>query len=255
MSLFDLTDRAIVVTGGAGHLGRHICAGLANAGARVLCASSRIGDFGELVEDGRHPITSVVCDVSNEWEFEAAVAKFCGDSGPIVGLVNNAVRAPRGIDLDMPKVAFNAALGSVLTHYFTCSRVARRHANKNGAAIVNMASMWGAISPSPGLYPEDMKVEPSIAMPAAAGGILAMTRYLAVLMAKSMRVNAVIPGWFPKKRGPDRLDYIDGIVARVPMGRIGRPEEIVGAVVFLLSPAASYITGQQIVVDGGYTIQ
>lgn len=239
-----LIGKRYVVTGGAGHLGYAICQGLANAGAAVLCLSSKVPQPVPIGVDW------AICDVSDEDEVQAYIADW---HGPIDGLVNNAVRAPRGIDLEMSKDEFNKALDTIQTHYFTCARIARRHMNPGGA-IVNVASMWGVVSPSPEVY-LDLKNEPSIAMSAAAGGILGLTRYLAVLMAPDIRVNALVPGWFPKKRGPERPDYMAQITTRVPMKRIGKAEELVGPVKFLLSDMSSYMTGQQLVVDGGYTIR
>lgn len=251
-SLFSVAGRAYIVTGGAGHLGRHICHGLASAGAHVLCLSSRPIDLSGLPAFADGSVGCKVCDVSDEGQFEELAHAFMRECGRLDGLVNNAVRAPRGINLDMPRAQFDAGLGTILTHYFTCVRIVR-HYMEEGGSIVNMASLWGLVSPSPEIY-LDLRNEPSIAMPPAAAGILQLTRYLAVLMAKSrVRVNALVPGWFPKKRGPDRPDYMAQICERVPMGRIGQPEEIVGSVVYLLSDASSYMTGQHLVLDGGYT--
>ncbi len=252
--MFSVKGRAYIVTGGAGHLGRRICHGLATAGAHIACLSSRIIDVSDLPAFTGGSIESFECDVSNEGMVEELAHSFMRKQGRLDGLVNNAVRAPRGINLDMPRHQFEAGLNGVLTHYFTCARVVR-HYMEEGGSIVNMASMWGIVSPSPSMY-LDLKNEPSLAMPAAAGGILQLTKYLAVLMASSrIRVNALVPGWFPKKRGPDRPDYMTEITKRVPMGRIGNPEEVVGSVVYLLSDASSYMTGQRLVLDGGYTAQ
>jgi NAD(P)-dependent dehydrogenase (short-subunit alcohol dehydrogenase family) len=111
------------------------------------------------------------------------------------------------------------------------------------------------VSPDPAMY-LDLKNEPCLAMPPAAAGILQMTKYMAVLAAPSgVRINALVPGCFPKKRGADRPDYMEEIAKRVPLGRIGQPQELVGAVIFLLSGAASYVTGHSLVVDGGYTLR
>lgn len=251
---FSVAGCRFVVTGGAGYLGRHFCAGLANAGAHVLCLSSKIGDFSDLLTDGHVPIISLMCDVSNEAEFERHLFAFTNKHGSLDGLVNNAMRAPRGVNLDMPRVEFDYALGTIQSQYFTCARVALRYM-KQRTSIVNVASMWGLVSPDPAMY-LDLKNEPSLAMPPAAAGIMGLTRYLAVLMAKrGIRINTLVPGCFPKKRGVDRPDYILKIEERVPMGRIGRPEELGGAMIFLLSQASSYMTGQSVVIDGGYTIR
>lgn len=250
---FSVCGRAFVVTGGAGHIGRHICAGLANAKAHVLCLSSRVGEFNDLLTIGHIPIESVECDVSHEAQVEELIFRFSDKRGRLDGLVNGAVRAPRGIDLDMPSAQFNEGLHTILTHYFTCSRLAVHY--MQGGSIVNIASMWGKLALDPKVY-LDLKNEPSFAMSAAAGGILGLTRFLASILAKdNVRVNALMPGWFPKKRGPERPDYMKEITSRVPMGRIGQPEELVGAVQFMLSDASSYMTGQELVIDGGYSIR
>ena len=244
MNLFDLTGRTIVVTGGAGHLGRPICMGLASSGARVICLSSK-----ELIlppKEGRSEIKSIVCDIQDEAAFEASLPE------RVHGLVNCAVRAPRRPDLDMSRAAFNAAFDTICTHYFTCSRIAAKRMLRG--SIVNVASMWGNRSPDLATY-LDLENEPSLAMSAGAGAILGLTRYMATLMApKYVRVNALIPGWFPKQRGPNRADYIAEIEKRVPMARIGGAHEIVGPTLFLLSDASSYMTGQQLIIDGGASI-
>jgi gluconate 5-dehydrogenase len=120
--------------------------------------------------------------------------------------------------------------------------------------IINNASLWGIVSPDPRTY-LDLKNEPPIFLPAAKAGVVQLSKYLAVLYAsKGIRVNAISPGFFPQRRGPDRPDYMREITARIPMARIGLPHEIAGIVAFLFSDAASYMTGQNIIVDGGYTL-
>lgn len=245
--LFSLAGRAIVVTGGAGHIGRHLCEGLAALGANVLCASSKAAEFEGSVE-------SVVCDVSDRAAFDHAVKGFVDRHGRLDGLVNAAARAPRGIDAQMSERDFAAAIKGLLTVYMTATAVALPYMHGPGS-IVNLVSMWGVVSPNPAVY-RNLKNEPSLAAPAAAGGIIGMTRYIAIIgAAKNIRANCLVPGWFPKKRGEDRPDYIAEIVSRVPLGRIGQPQELVGPTAFLLSDAASYITGSQITVDGGFTSQ
>jgi gluconate 5-dehydrogenase len=148
---------------------------------------------------------------------------------------------------------FNAGLNGILTLQFTCARIAARHMLDNGS-IVNVGSLWGLRSPDPKIY-LDLKNEPSVAIPCAYGGVHQLTRYLAVLLAPKIRVNALVPGWFPKARGAPRPDYIAGITTHTPMGRIGAPSDLVGAAVFLMADASAFMTGQQLVIDGGYSIQ
>ncbi|MCA3262828.1 MAG: SDR family oxidoreductase [Telmatospirillum sp.] len=252
-NIFSLEGRAIVVTGGAGHLGQAICVALRDFGATVLCLSSKFPQFDEAANSAGS-IEAAVCDVSDEQAFRESVESFSKRHGPIHGLVNNAARSGRGIDFDMPSAEIACTFEGVFAHYFTCVRNVLPLLAPDGASIVNNASIWGMVSPDPRTY-LDLKNEPSIVLPAAKAAILQLTKYLSVLLAgKNVRVNSLVPGFFPKKRGPDREDYMAQIAQRIPLGRIGRPEEVAGAVVFMLSGASSYMTGQQIVVDGGYSV-
>ena len=120
--------------------------------------------------------------------------------------------------------------------------------------IINNASIWSLVAPNKEMY-LDLNNEPSLFVSAAKGAIIQMTRHMATFWAQyNIRVNAFSPGWFPKRHGPDRPDYIHEITSRVPLRRIGSPRELAGVVVYLASDASSYVTGQNIVVDGGYTI-
>jgi NAD(P)-dependent dehydrogenase (short-subunit alcohol dehydrogenase family) len=253
--LFSLQGHSIVVTGGAGYLGREICASLRDRGAHVLCVSSRIGTFAPPSSSEQvGSITSEICDLNDEGAFAETIAPFAGAHGGLTGLVNCAVRASRGIDLEMSKEDLEETLQGVFVHYFTCARTALRSFGETPGSIVNIASIWGLVSPDSRIY-LDLKNEPSLGLPPSEAAILQLTKYMATLLApRGIRVNAVVPGWFPKKRGPERPDYLAEIESRVPMGRIGRPSDIVGAVIYLLSGASSYMTGQQMVIDGGYTL-
>lgn len=253
--LFSLRGRAIVVTGGAGHLGRAICAGLRNFGATVLCLSSRIGNF-----DPPDPhalpggsIESVVCDVMDEAAVAAALEAFANRCNGIDGLVNNAARAPRGIDFTMSASAVEEGMRGIFLHYFTCARAVLPLFRGGKGAIVNTASIWGVVSPDPRTY-LDLGNDPSLIVPPAKAAVLQLTRYMAVVLgSKGVRVNALVPGWFPQRRGPDNPAYMEQVTSRIPMGRIGQPHEVVGGVIFLLSDASSYMTGQELRIDGGYT--
>lgn len=239
MSPFDLADKRIIVTGGAGHIGKALCKGLSDAGADVVSISSKH-------VEGVH---SIVCDVADE----EALGHALGNT-PIDGLVQCAARVHRHADLATSKAAFLAGLETTVAQYFGVTRAAVPRMAPGGS-IVNVASMWGSVAPNPDVY-LGMPIDPSFAGSAAAAGILQMTRHMAVaLAAKGIRVNALVPGWFPRKSGPENPAYMQQITSRVPMGRIGQPQELVGPALFLLSSASSYMTGQHLIIDGGYSIQ
>lgn len=248
--MFNLSHKRIVVTGGVGHLGRSICIALANCGAKVLSLSSRRDDHFEV----KHPegvVISNACELGHEGNVDDLIGKFATIRHGLDGLINCAARSPRGANLDMGREEFISGLDG-LVHYFTTAKIALRYMEGAGS-IVNVSSAWGLRSPTPDLY-LDLGNDPAITVPVVAGGIQSMTRYLAVLLAeRSIRVNSLIPGWFPQRRGKDRPDYIGGITSNIPLGRIGQPCDLSGAAVFLMADESRYMTGQQIVVDGGFT--
>ena len=132
--------------------------------------------------------------------------------------------------------------------------IIKRGATVGHGSIVHFSSMYGVVSPDPRMYPATQAVNP-IDYGVAKAGILQLVRYQAVQLAPTgVRVNAIVPGPFPipSTQGQDS-EFMQRLRAKVPMGRVGNPKEIVGAVVFLVSDAASYVTGTQIVVDGGWT--
>jgi NAD(P)-dependent dehydrogenase (short-subunit alcohol dehydrogenase family) len=239
-----VTAKRIVVTGGAGHIGKAVCEGLSDAGLDVMCLSSKPGQF-----ESRFGIRSLIGDVGEERWLEDVLDQFA----PIDGLVHCAGRAPRHADLAMAREALADGLESTVSVAFGCVRTAALRMNAGGSVVI-LASLWGIVAPTKSVY-LGMGNDPSYASSAAGGALLAMTRHMAEQLAPAIRVNALVPGWFPKKRGPDNPDYMRQIEHRVPMGRIGQPEELIGPVRFLLSDAASYVTGHALVVDGGYSIR
>ena len=142
-----------------------------------------------------------------------------------------------------------------LSGAFVLSREAGRvMAAQGSGSIIQFSSMYGKVSPDPRIYAPDYNVNP-IDYGAAKAGILQMVRYQAVMLAPfGVRVNSVVPGPFPDPAGQGGdAKFVKKLSDKVPMARIGDAEEIVGAVVFLTSDAASFITGTEIVVDGGCT--
>ncbi len=257
--LFSLEDRVVLITGGAGHLGSEISRGLASFGARVIV----LGRTAERLEalrafraaSGTGAIEGVACDVADQAAFAQVVDQAWRTYGRIDGLINHVGTGGRepweALDLD----GWLRGLDGT-TYCFTCTKVVSRYMLQAGkGSIVNTASLWGILAPNPQMY-LDLPIQPSAHTPAAKGAVLQLTKYLAASWApKGIRVNAVTPGWFPKKRGPERPDYLREVTSRIPLSRIGQPSDLIGAYLFLLSDASAYVTGQNLVVDGGYSIR
>jgi gluconate 5-dehydrogenase len=256
---FSLAGRCYIVTGGAGHLGRAISVGLADAGAKVHAIGrdpaklSALAEHNAVYDEPR--LFTRALDVLDEAAFSAFVDELLGQTGRLDGLVNNANAARREPWEELDKTGWRAGMEGALDHYFTCTHAVSRHLLAQGSGvIINNASLFAFLAP---FFPMHLDLGNAAAAhhAAAKGGVLQLTRYLAALWApKGVRVNAISPGYFPQKRGVERPDYMAAVNARIPMGRIGRAQEVAGAVVFLASDAASYITGQNIVIDGGYSL-
>jgi NAD(P)-dependent dehydrogenase (short-subunit alcohol dehydrogenase family) len=156
---------------------------------------------------------------------------------------------------EMPAEDFDAGLRVTLTGAFVATReVGKVMREQKLGSIIHFSSMYGVVSPDPRMYPASQAVNP-IDYGVAKAGILQLVRYQAVQLAPlGVRVNAIVPGPFPipSTQGQDS-EFMQRLKSKVPMGRVGNPPEIAGAVVFLASDAASYVTGTQIVVDGGWT--
>jgi gluconate 5-dehydrogenase len=176
--------------------------------------------------------------------------------GRVDVLVNNAygTTAP-GIDSATAE-DFDRAYHVGVTAYFLLAREVAAHLRQRGApgAIINIASMYGVVASYPSAY-EGLPVNSPPNYHGLKGGLVHLTRHLAVYWAKdNIRVNAISPGPFPKAETFEHLpEFIERLEQKVPLGRMGQPAELKGAVLLLASDAGSYITGQNLLVDGGWT--
>lgn len=254
--LFDLTGKTALITGGTGHLGRSLAAALAEAGANVIL-TSRDSErarqaAAQLPRTGVARHAGLALDHTQPdklaAEFAAAVEQF----GEIDILVNNG-HEPVAADLaSITAEQFQRQLANA-TGYFLLSRLLRDHAvaHRKPASIIMLGSMYGLVGSYPDAYEGICSASP-VAYHALKGGILQMTRHLAVYWARDrVRVNAISPGPFPSPSAPAEL--VQRLCGKSPMQRMGLPHELKGAVVFLASEASSYVTGQNLVIDGGWT--
>jgi len=256
--LFDLSGKVACVAGGGGYLGGPVSEGLARHGARVIVADARpeaaqqtarrLSDLGLAAE-------ALTLNATDEPAVAAAVDGIVARHGRLDVLVNATHWSTGKALAEMTLADFEAGTRVTLGGAFVLSREAGRVMVAQGrGSIIQFGSMYGLVSPDPRIYEGKLPVNP-IDYGAAKAGILQMVRYQAVMWGRQgVRVNAVIPGPFPNPAGMGAADwFIQRLGDRVPLGRVGRAEEIVGAVVFLASDAASYVTGTSITVDGGWT--
>lgn len=254
--LFDLTCRAALVTGVSGHLGRAIAEVLAESGARVVVASRTLGKARRLAaalggaEHGHH--LAVVIDHMDQRSMERGFAAAVRQAGGIDVLVNNG-HEPLAADWSaVTGKAFTRQLAN-LTGYFLLARMLRDHAvaRRLPASIIMLGSMYGQVASYPQTYHGIGPASPA-AYQVLKAGVIQLTRHLAVYWARDgVRVNCLSPGPFPAPGAPPKL--VARLKAHSPLRRIGAPHEIKGAVVFLASDASSYVTGHNLVVDGGWT--
>lgn len=258
MELFRLDQKVAMVTGGAGHLGRAMSYALAELGAQVVIASRNMEKCETLAAELRQAgflASALALDIGDETSCQAATDKVVAEQGRIDILVNNSYPfLEKRID-EISTDEFSTTLQAAVTGTFRLSQLVSLPMRKHGGgSIINLASMYGMV----GSYPEMYKGLTACISPsyhAAKGGILQMTRYLAVYWAEfGIRVNSISPGSFPKGTlRRDNPEFLARLEEKIPLKRVGRPAELKGAVALLASDAGSYITGSNLVIDGGWT--
>ena len=242
-----LKDNIIIVTEGSGLIGKELVVDINRKGGKVINA-----DIG--VETNLQSGT-LQMDITNDHSIQTGINLIVEEFGRIDGLVNNAY--PRTKDWgtkfeDIDPESWRANVDMQLNSYFVCcQKVLKIMAAQNSGTIVNIASIYGVVGNDFTLYEEYGGTSPA-AYSAIKGGLINFTRYLASYYGKKgIRVNCVSPGGIFDHQHPS---FVARYEAKVPMGRLGNPDDIAPAVSFLLSEEAKYITGQNLIVDGGWTI-
>lgn len=253
--LLSLTGRTALITGPSGYLGSAMAEALAEAGASVIVSSRSFDQargIAEKLPRKKQTHHAVALDHMDERSIEKGFKDAVAAGGRIDVLVNNG-HEPVGSDWrSITAEQFNRQLANV-TGYFLLSRHFHDHvvAEHGRGSVILLGSMYGVVGSYPEAYQDICTASPA-AYHALKGGVVQLTRHLGVYWAKDqVRVNCLSPGPFPSKAAPREL--VKRLEAKSPMGRMGRPEELKGAVVFLASEASSYMTGQNLIIDGGWT--
>jgi NAD(P)-dependent dehydrogenase (short-subunit alcohol dehydrogenase family) len=246
--LFSLEGRTAIVTGASSGLGARFAQVLACAGAQVAAAARRQDRLAALCERDTR-IHAVPCDVTRPEGRRELVDRAVALTGQVDVLVNNAGASGRLNALEEEADEFERVLEVNLVAAFDLARlVCGSRSNRDGLTIVNIASILGLVSGAP---------VAGAGYTASKAGLIGLTRELAGQWGKDgVRVNALAPGWFRSEMTAELFDddSSEGWLSRNTMlRRVGREDELDGALLYLASPASSYMTGQVLVVDGGWT--
>ena len=254
MSSNPLRDKVVVITGGGGLLGTKHAEAVAEADGIPVLLDIRS------IRDGIFP--SFVADITDENSVADALLNIIADHGKIDVLINNAANNPHvGQDSRLTRLEnfsieqWKADVDVGLTGAFLCSKFFGTHmADNGGGVIINVASDLAVIAPNQSLYHQEglqenqQPVKP-VTYSVVKTGLIGLTRYLATYWAKKgVRVNAISPGGVYNNQPQD---FVDKLIKHIPLGRMADIDEYKGAIVFLCSDASRYMTGQNLIIDGG----
>jgi gluconate 5-dehydrogenase len=256
-TMFDLTGRTVLLTGGYGHLGRAIAAGLHAHGARVVVLGRSAESFAQAFGDAADNLHFIFCDVSETASVQAALRQSFDLYGAPGVLINNAFYS-RGQQPDgLPDADFALGLdGSVGTAYRCLREVLPYLRAAGGGKIINVASMYGVVAPDFSAYTNAPQFLNPPHYGAGKAAMIQLTKYFASYLGpENIQVNCVSPGAFPSDNVRQDAAFEGELQRRIPLGRVGEPQDLAGAFVFLSSAAANFVTGHNLVVDGGWTIR
>ncbi len=255
--LFSLKGKSAVVTGGAGLLGREICLALAECGARVFMADIDEKKAGELLGGEVFKNLSaefLPLDITDTGSIERAIERAASSAGAVDIFINSGY--PRTADWgvkfeDIPADSLRKNVDMHLNGYMLSSQRALKQMKlQKKGVLINIGSIYGVLAPNFSVYEGTAMTMPA-AYAAIKGGIINFSRYCATYFAKdNIRVNAICPGGVFDDQNPS---FVAAYEKLTPMGRMAAPRDIAGPIVFLCSDAAAYITGQVLMVDGGWS--
>ncbi len=259
--LFDLTGKIAIVTGGKGLYGAHISLGLCEAGATVVIAS-RSGDkceaYAKELRTQGYSAIGMSLDLNSDESIEKLVSNVVSKYGKIDVLVNNAVDRSNITPLSTAtRQKLQDSASTNLNGQLILSKFVIEQMLKQGKGnIINVSSMRGLDCPHFPFYPESMGDQP-VNYTTEKWAMIGMTKYMAGRYGKNnIRVNAIAPGGYNPAlaTNPDTKEFYNNYIKNCPLGRLSNEDDIKGPIVFLASDASNYVTGETLVMDGGWTI-
>jgi len=258
--LFDLSDRVIIITGAAGNLGSKYAEGLSQAGANLVLADldyARCKKLGKQLESKYSAKTlAVKLDLTNKISIKNMVSKSMKEFSKIDVLINNAAyqgnQKTRKIKFeDFPLNEWNKAVSVNLTGIFlTCQEVGKIMVKQKNGNIINISSTYGLVAPDQRIYGVSGQNAAAF-YSATKAAIINLTRYLASYWNRTgIRVNSLSPGGVENSQ---EANFIKNYSEKTILGRMAQKDEYIGSIIFLSSDASSYMTGSNLIVDGGWT--
>ncbi|MNB89828.1 3-oxoacyl-[acyl-carrier-protein] reductase FabG [compost metagenome] len=257
-SLFNLEGKNVILTGATSHLGVAMSKGLAAHGANIAVVGRNEDKTMELsiqlteAYGGNH--RSFHLDIAKKESIKNSFEEIISQYTKVDILINNASYSAPGRIETIQDEDWLKGIDGTINSVYRCTREVLPHMLSNGFGnIINIASMYGVVSPNPEIYGSSGQNNPAN-YGVGKAAIIQFTKYLACHYGtRGIRANAISPGPFPNPKVQENEEFINNLSQKTALGRIGHPDELKGIIVMLASDASSYITGQNICVDGGWT--
>ena len=262
LELMSLKGRRALITGANGGIGQQMASTIAELGGDLILVDQPGSEYDELLnmlqKTGEIKITCIDCDLENEDDRESLIANVLNQQEYLDILINNAALVGTShLDGWLTKLqeqtikTWRRALEVNLTAAFELSKGLSPKLNESkSASIINVASVYGFSAPDYSLYEGTSMGNPA-AYAASKGGLIQLTRWLATTLAPNIRVNAISPGGIFRNQ-PDK--FVERYETRTPLGRMATEEDLKGITAYLSSDLSAYVTGQNLTVDGGWTV-
>jgi NAD(P)-dependent dehydrogenase (short-subunit alcohol dehydrogenase family) len=254
---FNLGNKVVIITGGYGYLGRAVTESLLFHGAQVYVLGRDNEKFLSSFnfDINKSNLFFEQCDVSNSSEIKIAFQNIYSVSGKIDVLINNAFYTKGQSPEKMTDEEWDFGIEGTLSSVFKCIReIIPYYKESKSGKIINVSSMYGVVAPDFKIYQEESQFLNPPHYGAAKAGVIQLTKYYASYLGSlAINVNTITPGPFPSLVVQKSKQFVDKLKSKTCLGQIGKPEDLAGAFVFLASDASNFITGQNIIIDGGWT--